>query len=107
MQPPAGIDMSAIRDALLRRQQGGGAGGAGSPPIAQQVSSPPSGQTPLSLPPQVAPTGPLALPQPQPGPQQGPPQPAQQAPGGGGGQGFDGDTKAISKALIARLLKVL
>ena len=91
--------MGLIKEALARRMAGGGG-----TPATQQVSAPADGQTPLQVPPQVAPTGPLPLPQAQPAPQQGAPQPAQQAPSS---QGFDGDTKTISKALIARLLKVL
>lgn len=105
MNPPSGIDMSLIQEALARRA--GPQGGTGMPMQQQVTPGAPVQQTP-----QVAPTGPLQQPQAPQGqmPQQGQPQPAQ---GGQAGQGqrqpanFDDDTKATAKALVARLLKVL
>ncbi len=105
---PNNIDMSAIREALQRRAQGGG----GTPP-SQQMSVPQNGQTPLQVPPQTGAPGSLASEQPpqQPAAPQSPQQAPGQAEAGAGGQNaggpFDDGTKAISKALIARLLKVL
>lgn len=103
MNPPAGIDMSVIRQALMRRMQGGGG-----TPATQQVSNP-AGPTPLQPAQPLQPTGPLPLPQggQAPAGAQSSPQAPQQSQGAQDGQGFDDGTKTISKALIARLLKVL
>lgn len=103
MNPPAHIDMGLIQQALARRMQSGQLGGGGMP-AQQQVA----GGGAVAPPPQVAPTGPLPMQQPQgqPAPQ-GQPQGPQQAQGPKPEPQFDDETKAVSKALIARLLKVI
>lgn len=92
MQPPAGINMSPILQALQRRQQGGAA------PIAgQQMSAPPQPQAPPGgMPTQV---------------QQG--SSAQGAPTTGAmnagqtaqGPQFDSETRDLAKSLVQRLIK--
>lgn len=111
--PPSNLDTSAIREALLRRRVGG-IGGGNPIPAQQQLLRPnalggPIGpsSTPLQTPPTPQAVG--ALPQPAPGvgapptPQAAPQQP-QVAPAGAG---VDDETKTISKALIAKLLKLM
>lgn len=103
MQPSANIDMSAIREAIMRRAQGGG----GTPAI-QQMSAPQA-----SLP-----TGGANVPQPNQAPQmpqvqqnvtsgqQGSPVSPEGAVVGKLKQGasFDDETKQIAKALITKLM---
>ncbi len=109
MQPPAGIDMGLIQQALARRAgaPGGVAGGTTVPAQGQQ--SQPGGLTPTGNPnvpgtptpaPMAAPGG--GMPAPQggaPAPQQ-PPAPKPQA-------NFDDETKNVGKVLITQLLKYL
>ena len=103
MNPPDHIDMGPIRAALAERMAGGLGGGSGAP-VASQVA--PGGPIPTA--PQQAQTGPLPLPASQTQPQgQGQPQQPQQGQGAKPDPQFDDGTKAISKALIARLLKVI
>ena len=104
---PPNIDMSAIQEALARRN--GAAGGSGMP--AQQQVTP---GAPVQQPPQPKPTGPLATPSggqgaPQGQPQaQGQPQGAQRAPGGQKqSANVDDNTRAMTKALVARMLNYL
>lgn len=110
--PPAGIDMSAIREALMRRMQGGG----GTPMAAQQTQ--PTGATPTGGPNNLG--GPM--PQTPPAPPMQPHSVGAGAPTGGaqnptnvalkaGMQAnspqFDDPTRVLGKALIGHLLKVL
>lgn len=107
MQPPNGIDMQSIQEAIMRRSQGGG----GTPPTQQM--SVPQGQLP---------TGGAAMPQPGMAPPI--PQGVQQnvAPGGQGspvspegaavakaksGMTLDDDGKGIAKQLINKLMQVM
>lgn len=106
MNPPQGIDMSAIKEAIQRRMQGG----AGTP-ATQQMSAP---QAPL-------PTGGANVPQPSQAPQI--PQVQQNVtPGNQGapvspegsvvgklkqGAAFDDETKAVAKQLVSKLIGVL
>lgn len=107
MQP----DMTAIREALMRRRSGGGMSGGGATPMAGQVSQPmsrmPGGapNSPLQTPPPVVNSGAVPMPAPQPQGQ------SQGAPAGSSAPkpqpSYDDSTKATTKALIAQLMKVL
>lgn len=95
--------MNLIREAMARRAQGGVPAGGTAPPAAQQVALTPG--SPMPQPQMPVPAGPVLqvppqqqVPQ-QPQPQQGAPKPQ--------GPNFDDETKALSKALIARLLKAI
>lgn len=107
MNPPQGIDMSAIQEAIARRAQGGGG-----TPAVQQMSAP---QAPL-------PSGGANIPVPTQAPQV--PQGVQQnvTPSGQGspvspegavvgklkqGASFDDETKAVAKQLVSKLIGVL
>lgn len=92
MQPPAGINMSPILQALARRQQGGSA-----PMISQQSAAPPMPQASASgMPTQV---------------QQGSPTQGgtttQATAVGQQAQGpqFDSETRDLAKSLVQRLIK--
>lgn len=102
MNPPAGVDMSLIQEALARRQ--GAQGGTGMP-MQQQLTP----GAPIQQAPPVAPTGPL--PQQQQPQQAQAPQQAQGQPQGGQRSPqqqpqFDDETKSVAKALVTRLLKL-
>lgn len=109
--PPAGVDMSLIREALARRMQGQAV------PLAAQQTQP-SGATPTGGPNNMG--GPQAQMPPMPTPQ---PHSVGASPGAGAGQDprnqmlkaagqanspqFDDPTRVLGKALIGHLLKVL
>jgi len=106
MQPPQGIDMSLIQEALQRRQQGGG----GTPPT-QQMSQP-QGQLPTGgqpMPQQQAPPIPQNVQQNvTPGQQGAPVSPEGAAVAKAkSGMTLDDDGKGIAKALITKLMSVM
>lgn len=106
MQPPANIDLSAIREAIARRSQGG----AGAPPV-QQMSQPqgqlPTGGAPTPQPNQAPPVQPSQT-NVTPG-QQGSPVSPEGAVVGKLKQGasFDDETKVVAKQLLNKLIGVL
>lgn len=92
MQPPAGINMSPILQALARRQQGGAA------PIAgQQMSAPPQPQAPAGGMPTQVQQGSST----QDAPTTGAMNAGQQAQG----PQFDSETRDLAKSLVSRLIK--
>lgn len=114
MQPP-NVDMSLIREALMRRMAGGGMGSGSPMPMAQQMT-PPSGQLPGG-----GANVPAPQPQPMPAPQVGqiPAQgrmspeasatPMQKMAGvAQTAQGMpDDETRNMAKALVGKLIKYL
>jgi len=97
--PTGNVDFSLVREAMARRAQGGG----GTPALNQMgtpVNPTQSGATPVPNTPPATQRPPTATPQfgsPFAGPKQGQAQ----------GVNFDDETRAISKTLIAKLLKVI
>lgn len=114
MQPPAGIDVSLIREALARRAAGG-LGGGTTLPVVQQVSVPggalPTGGPNVSVP-QPAPQPPA---QPNQLPAQNRQMPASSATPAQSAanvaqlaQGMpDDETRKIAKALLGKLVQFL
>lgn len=112
--PPAGIDMSLIREALARRAQGGLAGGGVPPAVAQQAQ--PAGATPTGGP-NVPGAPPAAAPTPTqaqiPGqtrqlPASSATPPQQAAKAAGAATGFpDLETRDMAKTLLAKLVQFL
>lgn len=104
MQPPNGIDMQSIREAILRRSQGGGG-----TPAVQQMSAP-QGQLPSGG---VNTPMPTAPPVPQNVQQNVTPQSSPVSPEGAvvgklkQGASFDDETKVVAKQLLSKLISVL
>ncbi len=105
MQPPNGISMQLIQEAINRRAQGGG----GTPPTAQM--SVPQGQLPTGGAPMPTPNQAPATPQnvqQNVTPQSSPVSPEGQVVGKlKQGASFDDETKAVAKQLLSKLIGVL
>lgn len=99
--PPAGIDMSAIQQALAARAAGGAPAGGTAPPAAAQQSQP-FGAVQGGMPPTPQQQG-GGVPQPAPGAPGAAQRPAAPKPN----PTFDDETKNAGKVLITQLLKYL
>lgn len=118
MQPPAGVDMNLIREALARRAGGGAPmAGGGTPPAVQQQTAP-GGSLPTGGP--NVPQGTAPQPLPTPNPTQGPNTTPRQMPASsanpqqqvakltGQAMGFpDPETRDMAKTLLAKLVQFL
>lgn len=104
MNPPQGVDMQLIREAIARRAQGGAPAAGGVAPAASQVTAPTG---PLPTGGANTPTTPAPQPPPLPAPQAAQVGKTVKVAQAATGPNFDDGTKQIAKTLVAKLIQYL